>query len=120
MDGEHERFEAAVLAVVGQVLREERRVDLVADDHLRTASPAADPDVRPDLIMCAAECLRMMTSLPGGRPRLIAQLPAMVAAWRALPPAGYDREVSRIQRTLQRLTTAFLRSRPRPDPAPAG
>ena len=103
-----ERFEDAVLEVVREVLSTERRVDLVVDG-LGVAVPAdGDTDVRADMIICAAECVRLVTTLPGGRASIIKQFPAFAAACRALPPSPGSSRTTRIEAALKRFVSAFL------------
>lgn len=110
-----ELFEEAVLAVVSAVLRTDRRIDLAADNFLADSSlHGDDANLRADLIICAADCLRLMAALPGGRSRATKEFLAIAAACRIAPIAEADNlGTTRIQWTLRRFTAGLAALRRR-------
>lgn len=111
---QQDRFEEAVLTVVGMALQTDRRLDLVADDYLAEHQlHREDTDLRADLIICAADFVRLM-AMPSSSHRVVEIFPKVEAAWRALPPEAQmpvDPRTSRIERTLRRFNSAFLLAR---------
>lgn len=109
-----DQFEEAVLAVVDTILKTDRRIDLAADDHL-AVDPLSreDTNLRADLIICAAECLRLVTALPGGRFGIVRDFPAFATACRSVPGSRVDPGTTRVQQALRRITTGLLAFRRR-------
>ena len=105
-----EQFEEGVLDVVGIVLGTGRRVDLAADVYLAESSlPRGDGDLRADLIICVAECLRLVAALSGGRSGVVEDFPEFAQACRSAPVLAVgDPATTRIQRALRRITTGLL------------
>lgn len=103
-------FEEAVLAVVGAILKTDRRIDLVVNDHLAEGPLfREDGDLRADLIICAAECLRLVTALPGGRLGIARDFPAFATACRTIPGSKIGEPgATRIQRALRNIATGLL------------
>jgi hypothetical protein len=95
-------FMNAVLAVTARLLEAGPRIDIVVDAYLERHAEA-QPIERADLLICTAECLRMLTNTGDGPPvdfRSFAETCRVVG--QVISPKGD----SLIQRTLQHLNTA--------------
>lgn len=108
-------FEEAVLDVISAVLHTDQRIDLAADNFLADSLlHGDDANLRADLIICAADCLRLITAPLGGRSLAPREFPAIVAACRLAPLSETDDlGATRIQRTLRRFTAGLVAFRRR-------
>jgi|GEM_PF-4597112 hypothetical protein len=103
-----DRFEQIVLRVAGEILHADRRIAPVVDAALaEDPLDREDPTVRADLIICVAECLRLVSAPPDGTPPAPDDFAAFAASCRTASVHGHADTPTRIQRTLRRFTAGW-------------
>ena len=112
------RFEDAVFSVMLDALGSGRRIDLAVADYLdRFPMESGEDNLRPDLIICVADCIGLARRIAKGDAaagHLVAQAHA---AWRtaAHPPnADLDRSTTRVQRCIGNIRRAVTAATSQP------
>ncbi|RAU23843.1 hypothetical protein CU669_01805 [Paramagnetospirillum kuznetsovii] len=83
-----DRFDAAVFTITSRIIERNTRVDIAVADHLSAASTwTGDLYVSPDLIICVADCLRIIDGLASDTRSRASVLDAMVGAWTGMGPS---------------------------------
>lgn len=110
------RFEDAVFAVMLTTVETGRRIDLAVSDYLdRFPIDTAEQALRPDLIICVADCIGLIRRTAIGDENARNAVIAAHRSWVASPPPGYsplDRDTTMVQRCIGAIRRAIQTAAP--------